>query len=223
MVPRRVHPLTLAGIACTALLLSAPGASSTALAQGAAPLLTPTPTRRATAAGMPSSPTATETATATSIASATGPIQTTRTTTSTATSTPSRTATATATATPSPLAPRATRTASPTATPFAARTPTSTPAAPVIAAAAPRGRPGDKVPGQLLVRLGPPSGVQSQLGQLAAGAQDGAVRTTAGASASHELVPSQRLLRLEVSPGTESAALARLRARSDVLYAEEEV
>ncbi len=79
------------------------------------------------------------------------------------------------------------------------------------------------VPGRILVRLKEPSGVQSLLGGLGRASQESAVRSAAGASSAQTLLPNLRVQRLHVPEGREGEAIARLRARADVLFAEEEV
>jgi subtilisin family serine protease len=74
-----------------------------------------------------------------------------------------------------------------------------------------------RVPGQILVRLAAP---REGLSTKALGARVAAVRTAAGASQAQALLPAQRLYRLSVPAGKEAAAVAALRARGDVVYAE---
>jgi subtilisin family serine protease len=76
------------------------------------------------------------------------------------------------------------------------------------------------VPGQVLVRLKEPAGALALLGPPGRSVQEQAVRAAAGATGSRALLPGRRLHQLTVPAGTELEAVARLRARHDVLYAE---
>ena len=234
MVSRRFGTRVCAGIAalaCAAILgsLTAPHtaqaqAGATAVTAGT---VTASTTATATAPGgqtATTTPTQTPTATATPSPTATA----TRTPLATTTSTPTATATSTATqAVTSTATPTGTSTATPTATRSSRATavpsPSATPAAAVRLTASGSGRPGNTVPGRVLVRLRPPTGTQASIGPLARTTRESALRAAAGATEARELIPAAQVYRLRVPAGTEAEAIARLRTRADVLYAEEEV